>query len=200
MLYPISTHAPRTGSDDKAKTVFSPENLFQPTLPARGATIPVHAVIFDKIFQPTLPARGATSGRGRGDPPAGHFNPRSPHGERRHRETHRQHHKEISTHAPRTGSDDAPARFLVGIQISTHAPRTGSDRRPAPGESFRRDFNPRSPHGERRAPQISPMQAIEFQPTLPARGATLEDHCTAQGRSDFNPRSPHGERRSCSES
>ena len=177
MLYPISTHAPRTGSDDKAKTVFSPENL----------------------FQPTLPARGATSGRGRGDPPAGHFNPRSPHGERRHRETHRQHHKEISTHAPRTGSDDAPARFLVGIQISTHAPRTGSDgHAPSPdpnnyisthaprtgsdsiarqAAATRWNFNPRSPHGERPPLTSAQCRGLSFQPTLPARGATTGESC-----------------------
>ena len=58
--------------------------LFQPTLPARGATRQIRQVaptVF--LFQPTLPARGAT------DAPVApvltllqHFNPRSPHGER----------------------------------------------------------------------------------------------------------------------
>ena len=57
--------------------------------------------------------------------------------------------------------------------ISTHAPRTGSDRERAgiaPGRAY---FNPRSPHGERRqqiASDLTPI--VQFQPTLPARGAT----------------------------
>ena len=33
----------------------------------------------------------------------------------------------ISTHAPRTGSDDTTANIYTHIDISTHAPRTGSD-------------------------------------------------------------------------
>ena len=125
--------------------------------------------------------------------------------------------------------------------ISTHAPRTGSDR-PASGMNVGgvSNFNPRSPHGERRrqlhgcgqSPRISThaprtgsdmfwasptSRPAEFQPTLPARGATTiraEDHqkqaiSTHAPRTgsdytryalsfppfDFNPRSPHGERR-----
>ena len=35
------------------------------------------------------------------------------------------------------------------------------------------DFNPRSPHGERRQRFFRTPQRLEFQPTLPARGATL---------------------------
>ena len=36
--------------------------------------------------------------------------------------------KNISTHAPRTGSDhDAELAFIAQFGISTHAPRTGSD-------------------------------------------------------------------------
>ena len=34
------------------------------------------------------------------------------------------------------------------------------------------DFNPRSPHGERLGLQLAASQAAQFQPTLPARGAT----------------------------
>ena len=34
----ISTHAPRTGSDAPPMTSVSPPSVFQPTLPARGAT------------------------------------------------------------------------------------------------------------------------------------------------------------------
>ena len=34
----ISTHAPRTGSDDAAAVADGKDKPFQPTLPARGAT------------------------------------------------------------------------------------------------------------------------------------------------------------------
>ena len=34
----ISTHAPRTGSDERRKRYPTQEQEFQPTLPARGAT------------------------------------------------------------------------------------------------------------------------------------------------------------------
>ena len=59
--------------------------LFQPTLPARGAT-PESALmaLVERLFQPTLPARGATQNR-----------------------RHARRQGPISTHAPRTGSDSS---------------------------------------------------------------------------------------------
>ena len=57
------------------------------------------------------------------------------------------------------------------------------------------DFNPHSPHGERhymRAPKGTKKK--QFQPTLPARGATaFNSRCDTLLR-HFNPHSPHGER------
>ena len=87
----------------------------------------------------------------------------------------------------------------------------------------RRHFNPRSPHGERQRLDDSCIQRRAFQPTLPARGATvniirlfqivsISTHAPRTGSdvsgvtvlddvpSDFNPRSPHGERLHCSPS
>ena len=100
----------------------------------------------------------------------------------------------ISIHAPRTGSDVGARVKRDFTAISIHAPRTGSDRRkamyniivyefqstlPARGATAskrypqrnRGDFNPRSPHGERRRRRLSAADA-----------------------GHFNPRSPHGER------
>ena len=57
-------------------------------------------------------------------------------------------------------------------EISIHAPRTGSDRHRAPLRGFRADFNPRSPHGERPWCAKNAPSCVEFQSTLPARGAT----------------------------
>ena len=149
----ISTHAPRTGSDAGAGTKSPPcWTLFQLTLPARGATMPIvfsaslmgistHAprtgsdgaaichVDAYSAFQPTLPARGATYSRKTLSFWTAHFNPRSPHGERRARRAQVAE-MTISTHAPRTGSDSAKSWACAGYL----------------------NFNPRSPHGERLLP------------------------------------------------
>ena len=123
---------------------------FQSTLPARGATCQMRPCVLRSIaFQSTLPARGATysiskflynvrisihaprtgSDRGRrGIPPCPHhFNPRSPHGERRGQARRSQARREISIHAPRTGSDTDKSVTIQTGDISIHAPRTGSD-------------------------------------------------------------------------
>ncbi len=145
----------------------------------------------------------------------------------------------ISIHAPRTGSDHVPAAMPPVKGISIHAPRTGSDpvatlKRGDQGEfqstlpargattsaqpSHHRPlyFNPRSPHGERRAERLAGIvrflfqstlpargatrsafmvvSLVIFQSTLPARGATFQRQTVANHSGDFNPRSPHGER------
>ena len=122
--------------------------VFQPTLPARGATTVLLILQYHFAFQPTLPARGAT------------YSPRG---------TQRILH--ISTHAPRTGSDGATIVGSFIRLISTHAPRTGSDLTYQPETRWQIDFNPRSPHGERRI-RASTTKSCRY----------------------FNPRSPHGER------
>ena len=117
--------------------------------PRTGSDSPIYIFICScPLFQSTLPARGATSVLR----PARTL-------------------PQISIHAPRTGSDFPEGGFYHRHEISIHAPRTGSDHNPRRSLSALRDFNPRSPHGERRtAPRI----------------------CTSA--SNFNPRSPHGER------
>ena len=123
------------------------------------------------------------------------FNPRSPHGERQFRATFQGDPEQISTHAPRTGSDfdlffahavngrfqpTLPARGATrlaacrvsGSTISTHAPRTGSDTTNCIVEISTTHFNPRSPHGERRGLLLVRWDIPSFQSTLPARGAT----------------------------
>ena len=147
---------------------------FQPTLPARGATLTESQRRLVEQFQPTLPARGATIG--------------------------------------------GKSRCKCAVQISTHAPRTGSDHDFKNWTWFWSNFNPRSPHGERRKGFLMTLHLRRFQPTLPARGATWAEfahrddeevfqptlpargatvlrHAGKGGAVDFNPRSPHGERR-----
>ena len=123
----------------------------------------------------------------------------------------------ISIHAPRTGSDDARFHALAHVHISIHAPRTGSDKPCLLAQHQKADFNPRSPHGERRDFCRKSGRNQAFQSTLPARGATISDtflsarrpisiHAPRTGSDTqaigskllqvhFNPRSPHGERR-----
>ena len=58
----------------------------------------------------------------------------------------------------------------------------------------RRDFNPRSLHGERHRNRIHIGGRLRFQSTLPARGATRQVVDVCRVPQDFNPRSLHGER------
>ena len=147
----ISTHAPRTGSDDEQSGVLLSPLPFQPTLPARGATV-AHQLDRRAVrrFQPTLPARGATTSPV-GATESRYFNPRSPHGERLalffHQHMILLHFNPRSPHGERPGLQSA--RSLAG------------------------NFNPRSPHGERRRRGKPKPPTPKFQPTLPARGATF---------------------------
>ena len=195
----ISTHAPRTGSDYSRVRQASPAQRFQPTLPARGATIPGGAVYPRRKdfnprsphgerlqrgevrpvtgqFQPTLPARGATRIAWNSKTARSYFNPRSPHGERHQHTARQKKWRVISTHAPRTGSD-----------------HHGRNRHP------RREFQPTLPaRGATCTRFMWAMLFSPFQPTLPARGATRTRWGCSPARRHFNPRSPHGERRSTS--
>ncbi len=191
----ISTHAPRTGSDTSQALPASRQKYFNPRSPhgerRRRIPAPTRRRYFNprsphgerrrlqaaggngKEFQPTLPARGAT--------------PPKP---RRCART------DISTHAPRTGSDkDVDTYRADTLKISTHAPRTGSDRDITGERLVSEEFQPTLPaRGATGRASKGARFSLQFQPTLPARGATflLLLHFTLYH--DFNPRSPHGER------
>ena len=83
------------------------------------------------------------------------FNPRSPRGERLHPYGSTQQNCAISIHAPREGSDHE----IWWCRRTAH------------------DFNPRSPRGERRVSGLLYNITLEFQSTLPARGATAGRTC-----------------------
>ena len=102
-------------------------------------------------FQPTLPARGATATTRRERSEIWYFNPRSPHGER-------QSQRNMS---------------FVQLRISTHAPRTGSDEYRAITIKLIHQFQPTLPARGATVPNFGSIwSTIGFQPTLPARGAT----------------------------
>ena len=146
---------------------------FQSTLPARGATTGSSSTSMRRrLFQSTLPARGATMLSLTRFSSKSHFNPRSPHGERREQVR--------LIHAPFYFNPRSPhgerhnqRRAARGRKyISIHAPRTGSDGIVMPQGRTRGDFNPRSPHGERPSRASRTASGQQFQSTLPARGAT----------------------------
>ncbi len=80
----ISTHAPRTGSDELWQITLTESAYFNPRSPHGERPTPLRRSRQTLTFQPTLPARGATG-----------F------------EICEDNKKDISTHAPRTGSDSA---------------------------------------------------------------------------------------------
>ena len=146
---------------------------FQPTLPARGATL-IHQnnnTLFS--ISTHAPRTGSDGIWSENVPMALNFNPRSPHGERRVGIPSCNVDKKISTHAPRTGSDLLPLLLHWKKSISTHAPRTGSDLFRDPSRTYRKVFQPTLP--ARGATEIRHRRLyanVSFQPTLPARGAT----------------------------
>ena len=152
----ISIHAPRTGSDAWRKQVSPGTPDFNPRSPHGERHHPSFVSIVADPFQSTLPARGATRKAATTTDP-----------------------DLISIHAPRTGSDaDAPESGEHCQLISIHAPRTGSDAFPCPASRAYSNFNPRSPHGERRRTSRRCSSSSAFQSTLPARGATRMRHAT----------------------
>ena len=102
-------------------------------------------------FQSTLPARGATESACRNEN-AGN----------------------ISIHAPRTGSDQGDLDKETRLKLfQSTLPARGATLAGCDGAPSPKDFNPRSPHGERRGAAC----VVGNEPGY------------------FNPRSPHGERR-----
>ena len=114
----------------------------------RGATYLEYRRIHGPQFQSTLPMRGAT-------PNFSRFSANS----------------SISIHAPHAGSDTKWRVKIKMLQISIHAPHAGSDLLKRAQPAVFRDFNPRSPCGER-----LPLCLVSRWPCY------------------FNPRSPCGER------
>ena len=99
----------------------------------------------------------------------------------------------ISIHAPRTGSDLINEVLTYISVISIHAPRTGSDFSWGCTSNCMGYFNPRSPHGERRARKSKRALPCYFNPRSP-HGERRELRNQARSEAHFNPRSPHGER------
>ena len=150
----ISIHAPCTGSDYVEPSGLAVHTNFNP--------------------------RSPHGERPAGSPPAmvsaSYFNPRSPHGERHSSAPANTSPPGISIHAPRTGSDYTALLPPSSQWISIHAPRTGSDVR---NLALRSGFEIISIHAPRTGSDLADAdveeEALTFQSTLPARGATGRD-------------------------
>ena len=168
----ISIHAPRGGSDPGSRCPRTLSLYFNPRSPwgerlrmaktgKRYSIISIHAPRGGSdlrllhsptagfVFQSTLPVGGAT-GTSRNTTRPSAFQSTLPVG----------------------GATKAMSRGKRARAISIHAPRGGSDQlRGGLGEQLR-DFNPRSPWGERRGRSSSTTRQKTFQSTLPVGGAT----------------------------
>ena len=149
----ISIHAPLTGSDSSRPKIPIQPPKFQSTLPLRGATINFHN--FTSKNRPIsihAPLTGSDPSPARICCRRGHFNPRSPYGERPIPQGNQKFLPGISIHAPLTGSDDLRRlrpHKKRGFQ-STLPLRGATPARPRQMGAFQ-NFNPRSPYGERLA-------------------------------------------------
>ena len=196
VVWTISIHAPRTGSDiANSRNVLLPFH-FNPRSPhgeRRGERAETQ---MDSAISIHAPRTGSDDYQLPLSCLRRYFNPRSPHGERRNltlsasvrrkfqstlpargatlRRLKRLGQVVISIHAPRTGSDGESYETKHEVKhISIHAPRTGSDRYGVSSLMVKIHFNPRSPHGERHITSASGKSPKIFQSTLPARGATV---------------------------
>ena len=190
----ISIHAPRVGSDPRPTMRSRSTWNFNPRSPCGERPCLVSVILYCCIFQSTLPVWGATIG----GQEAVHL-------------------ALISIHAPRVGSDGRVFRFMPSVTVfqSTLPVWGATPQRTAP-RPRRKNFNPRSPCGERPANAVQAVLAGQFQSTLPVWGATdivAHDHVGADisihaprvgsdgtrggylnAQLYFNPRSPCGER------
>ena len=101
--------------------------LFQPTLPARGATCWEHTIHFIPRISTHAPRTGSDWERVGMGADRTDFNPRSPHGERLRWWGRDGRRGGFQPTLPARGATSAAQNDLPAAQISTHAPRTGSD-------------------------------------------------------------------------
>ena len=100
----------------------------------------------------------------------------------------------ISIRAPLAGSDNDEIVIAAHVVISIRAPLAGSDNLTRKSALSTRDFNPRSPCGERPVRIRLPAYFARISIRAPLAGSDLAIVVRSLGTSNFNPRSPCGER------
>ncbi len=211
----ISIHAPREGSDALIADVcsetpyFNPRSprgerpsvrstvlnmrRFQSTLPARGATCVSEGIANERSFQSTLPARGATQS----EPEQSgvmRFQSTLPARGATCRLLACHNLGIFQSTLPARGATSAQPLHTTYTAISIHAPREGSDYIASRNLQAVRDFNPRSPRGERPSAAASRSGSASISIHAPREGSDLLPTVPQAWRRNFNPRSPRGER------
>ena len=170
--------------------------VFQSTLPARGATPSSNGLIWVQGISIHAPRTGSDTATASVPPNRRYFNPRSPHGERPERLLAK---KATSGYFnPRSPHGERPkhgSTRIPGKNISIHAPRTGSDVLSDFGNNLEKAFQSTLPARGATKNTSGVDIDVQFQSTLPARGATRQEARRSCAPRYFNPRSPHGERR-----
>ena len=160
----------------------------------RGATLPDVAVQIVRGISIHAPRAGSDLQTSHVQRLLRNFNPRSPCGERQYIERDALMLRIFQSTLPVRGATFSWRQTYSSCLFQSTLPVRGATRAVG-GEIGRfRDFNPRSPCGERLGSIYNPRGRYAFQSTLPVRGATRSGHSGCSGCSDFNPRSPCGER------
>ena len=101
------------------------------------------------------------------------FNPRSPCGERLPWIPFLSLMIRFQSTLPLRGATTPSYRPGKAPMISIHAPLAGSDEKGGEFDGILTYFNPRSPCGERLDNHVRHIKTMQFQSTLPLRGATI---------------------------
>ena len=147
----ISIHAPRVGSDYASPAPLSAPCVFQSTLPVWGAPhLHIQRTPLDVEFQSTLPVWGAPGNRWSAPQCSNRFQSTLPvWGATSISPSISARWLRFQSTLPVWGATSAGYPAGTGKTISIHAPRVGSDWLAGPGPAYPRNFNPRSPCGER---------------------------------------------------
>ena len=215
----FNPRSPRGERPTGTKTRRTTSRNFNPRSPRGERHSAVFAFQLIYVFQPALPARGATSAPISCSPcMIANFNPRSPRVERLKARFFAHCFSIFQPALPARGATRTGSGAGAGGSISTRAPREGSDQRrwaassapgvfqpalPArgatslPSSSLRIKlyFNPRSPRGERRLVSVAHRRDHKISTRAPREGSDTSRERRNSYTQDFNPRSPQGERR-----
>ena len=103
-----------------------------------------------------------------------HFNPRSPYGERPPSDTRITQTKEFQSTLPLRGATDTKGYSKINVQFQSTLPLRGATSSIVICFTSLKNFNPRSPYGERPGLVCADSLHFAFQSTLPLRGATSQ--------------------------
>ena len=146
----ISIHAPRGGSDVPSLIWELPPVDFNPRSPWGERLLVSTLTPGPRVISIHAPRGGSDGLFYVGVSQHNYFNPRSPWGERRRGSNSLRSLFIFQSTLPVGGATYEDLHKHHQNRISIHAPRGGSDRRGRPVLGLHRNFNPRSPWGERR--------------------------------------------------